>query len=114
MEVGAVPDDFYCDQVLSGLTPVVRVAETENVLAFHHTRPAYPTHIVVIPKRHVASLVEIAPGDEPLLLELLAVVRQVAAGVLAEQGACRVVTNLGRYQEAKHLHWHIYAGEPLR
>lgn len=106
--------DFYCDEVLSGRTPVARVAETVNVLAFHHTRPAYATHIVVIPKRHVESLVDLGPEDEALLLEMLAVVRQVAATVLAEHGACRVVTNLGRYQESRHLHWHVYAGERLR
>jgi histidine triad (HIT) family protein len=43
-------NDFYCDEVLSGLTPVEKVAETESVLAFRHTRPYYPVHIVVIPK----------------------------------------------------------------
>ena len=106
-------EDFYCDEVLSGHTPVQKVLETERVLAYHHTRPYWPVHIVVIPKRHVASL--LAPDlDDDLLLELLGVVRQVAAQVLAEQGACRVLTNLGRYQDSKHLHWHVSAGEPLR
>ncbi|NUQ05929.1 MAG: HIT domain-containing protein [Anaerolineae bacterium] len=103
--------DFYCDEVLSGITPVERVHETANVLAFRHTRPAFPVHIVVIPKRHISSLLDITPEDEPLLLELLAVIRAVAAQVLAEHGACRVVTNLGAYQESKHLHWHVVSGE---
>lgn len=106
--------DFYCDEVLSGRTPVSKVVETENVLAYHHTRPYWPLHIVVIPKRHIASLLALAPEDEPLLLEMLAVIRRVAADVVAEHGACRVVTNLGDYQESKHLHWHIAAGDRLR
>jgi histidine triad (HIT) family protein len=105
--------DFYCDEVLSGKTPVRVVRETAAVLAFHHTRPAYPVHIVVIPKLHVPSLVDFAPGDDALLLELLAVVRDVAAQALAEHGACRVITNLGAYQESKHLHWHVVSGERL-
>ncbi len=42
-------DDFYCDEVLSGRTQVERVLETEQVLAFHHTRPYWPVHIVIIP-----------------------------------------------------------------
>ncbi|HEX7176250.1 MAG TPA: HIT domain-containing protein [Pyrinomonadaceae bacterium] len=107
-------DDFYCDEALSGRTPVRKVAETDNVLAFHHTRPFYPAHVVVIPKRHIASLLALDAEDDELLLELLAVVRRVAAEVLAEHGACRVITNLGEYQDSKHLHWHVVSGQPLR
>lgn len=102
-------EDFYCDEVLSGHTPVRLVRETDNVLAYHHTRPFWPVHIVVIPKRHIASLLTI--DDDQLLLELLRVVREVAEEVLAEHGACRVLTNLGQYQDSKHLHWHVSAGE---
>lgn len=49
-------NDFYCDEVLSGKTPVNKVFESATVLAFHHTRPSYPVHIIVIPKAHVESL----------------------------------------------------------
>jgi histidine triad (HIT) family protein len=107
-------DDFYCDEVLSGRTAVQRVHETENVLAYHHTRPYWPVHIVVIPKCHIASLIALDDADDPLLLELMGVVRGVAADVVAEHGACRVVTNLGEYQDSKHLHWHVGSGTPLR
>jgi histidine triad (HIT) family protein len=107
-----VTEDFYCEEVLSGRTSVSIVSETDSVLAYHHTRPFWPVHIVVIPKRHVASLLTI--DDELLLLELLRVVREVAKQVLDEHGACRVLTNLGKYQDSKHLHWHVSSGEPLR
>ena len=107
-------NDFYCDEVLSGRTAVRRVVETENVLAFHHTRPFYPVHIVVIPKHHIGSLLTLGAEDGQLLLELLEVVKQVAARMVAEHGACRVITNLGEYQESKHLHWHVAAGQPLK
>ena len=105
-------EDFYCDEVLSGRTEVRVVRETDNVLAYHHTRPFWPVHIVVIPKRHISSLLTIE--DDALLLELLRVVREVANEVLAAHGACRVLTNLGRYQDSKHLHWHVSSGEPQR
>lgn len=49
-------EDFYCDEVLSGRTYVKKVLETDNVLAYHHTRPFYPVHIITIPKRHISSL----------------------------------------------------------
>lgn len=105
-----MPSDFYCDEVLSGKTPVERVMETSEVLAFHHTKPSYPVHIVVIPKKHIASLIDIESEDESLMLGMMAVIRQVAKQVLESHGACRVVTNLGAYQDSKHLHWHIISG----
>jgi histidine triad (HIT) family protein len=107
-------EDFYCEEVLSGRTEVERVRETANVLAYYHTRPYWPTHIVVIPKQHISSLLTLAPENNALLLELIDVIREVAAEVVAQAGACRVLTNLGKYQDSKHLHWHVSAGEPLR
>lgn len=107
-------DDFYCDEVLSERLSVKRVTETDNVLAFHHTRPYYPIHVVVIPKRHIGSLINLDEDENNLLLELMAVVREVAAQIVAEHGACRVITNLGDYQDSKHLHWHVAFGQPLR
>jgi histidine triad (HIT) family protein len=109
-----VSNDFYCEQVLSGLTSVDKIAETDNVLAFHHTRPFYPVHIVVIPKQHIVSLIALEPTDDLLILELFAIIKPIAAKVVDEHGACRVLTNLGNYQDSKHLHWHIISGEPLR
>jgi histidine triad (HIT) family protein len=106
-------NDFYCDEVLSGRTPVNKVLETDNALAYHHTRPFWPVHIVVIPKQHIGSLLTIE-ADDPLLRELIGVIQQVAVRVVEEHGSCRVLTNLGEYQESKHLHWHVCSGDPLR
>ena len=106
--------DFYCDEALSGRTRVDVVAETDEVLAFRHTRPFWPVHIVVIPKMHVPSPVDLGAADETLLHKVLAVVRRVADEVTREHGACRVVTNLGRYQDSKHLHFHVNSGDPLQ
>lgn len=106
-----IMEDFYCDEVLSGKTPVEKVLETANVLAYHHTRPFWETHIVVIPKTHVASLLTIE--DNMLLIELIDVVKWVAGKVVEENGAARVLTNLGEYQDSKHLHFHVYSGDRL-
>lgn len=107
-------DDFYCDKVLSGKTPVEKVVETENVLAFQHTQPFWEAHIVVIPKRHISSLLTLEDSDTSLFLELFEVIKTVAAQVTAEKGAARVLTNLGEYQESKHLHFHVSSGEKIR
>lgn len=94
--------------------PVVKILETENVLAYHHTRPFWPVHIVVIPKKHIDSLLTVEKEDEPLLLELFGIIRKVAARIVEEHGACRVLTNLGHYQESKHLHFHINSGQQAK
>ena len=107
-------DDFYCDEVLSGRTAVDVVLETEDVLAYHHTRPFWPVHIVIIPKTHVPSLIDLGGVDEGILSKLITIVRTVAKDVTEEYGACRVLTNLGKYQDSKHLHFHVNSGEPLR
>ena len=104
-------EDFYCEEVLSGKTAVEIVAETANALAYNHTRPFWGTHIVVIPKTHIASLLTIKDND--LLIELIDLVKLVAATVVQEKGAARVLTNLGEYQDSKHLHFHIYSGERI-
>ena len=88
--------------------------ETDDVLAYHHTRPFWPVHIVVIPKRHISSLLTLEDSDASLLLKMIEVVQEVATQIVTEHGACRVLTNLGRYQDSKHLHWHVSSGDPLR
>ena len=107
-------EDFYCERVLSGKTKVEKVFETENILAFFHTKPFWETHIVVIPKKHISSLLTLEKTDEMLLLELFSVIRHVAEQVVAENGAARILTNLGNYQESKHLHFHVNSGKKIR
>jgi histidine triad (HIT) family protein len=107
-------EDFYCENVLSGKIAVETVFETSDVLAYRHTRPFWETHIVVIPKRHISSLITMDAADNATLIALFDVIRRVAANVVAERGSARVLTNLGKYQESKHLHFHVYAGERLK
>jgi histidine triad (HIT) family protein len=107
-------EDFYCEEVLSCKTKVQKVLETENVLAYYHTKPFYPVHIVAIPKRHISSLITVEENDNALLLELFDVIKKVASMVIEKNGACKVITNLGDYQDSKHLHWHVVYGKPLR
>jgi len=87
------------------------VHHSDGVLAYHHTKPYWDVHIVVVPKRHVRSLTDTHGADEALLRELLQVVQDVARHVEAEHGAARVLTNLGAYQASKHLHVHVSSGD---
>ncbi len=104
-------NDFYCDMAVPGKVPLVKEYESDNVLAFHHTRPHWPVHIVVVPKKHIASFTALSAEDMPILLELLEALKTIAAKVEKEHGAARILTNLGHYQDSKHLHFHINSGE---
>ena len=107
-------DDFYCDVALPNLAALDVVHDGDGVLAFHHTRPFWPLHIVVVPKRHVPSLTDADGADDALVRELLVVVQDIARDVEATHGAARVLTNLGTYQDSKHLHVHVSSGDELR
>ena len=103
--------DFYCDEVLSGKTEVNRVIETDNVLAYYHTRPSYQSHIVVISKKHISSFLSLNSEDDSLLLEMLSVAKSCAEQTVNDFGGCKLITNMGEYQDTKHLHWHIVYGK---
>ena len=107
-------DDFYCDVAIPRARELDVVEEDARVLAYHHTRPFWPTHVVVVPKRHLASLTTVGASDEADVRALLACVQRVARQVESDQGEAAVLTNLGRYQDSKHLHVHVHAGDALR
>jgi histidine triad (HIT) family protein len=102
--------DFYCDVAIPDPAALDVVFEDEHVLAFHHTRPFWRTHIVIVPKRHIASLTTVTEDDAPLMRRLFAVVQSIAHDVEEATGAAAVLTNLGRYQDSKHLHVHVHSG----
>ena len=106
--------DFYCDQVLSGRIAVERITETEQVLAFHHTQPYWPVHIVVIPKRHISSLAALEEGEMAIVQEMLTLAAEICRDVTAKEGGCRLSTNCGDHQTTKHLHFYIHSGSRLR
>ena len=104
-------DDYYCENVFSGKVQVEKVLETKRVLAYHHTKPHWPVHIVVVPKEHITSLLTIE--DESLIQEIINVIKEVAKEVNTKHGKCKVITNLGEYQDSKHLHFHVCSGEEI-
>jgi histidine triad (HIT) family protein len=106
--------DFYCDKILSGLLDIDVYFENEYVLAFHHSNPLWEQHVVLLPKKHIESLLTMEEADNQLLLELMRTAKVIAGDFMARFGACRVYTNLGSYQSSKHLHWHIGSGQQLR
>jgi len=107
-------NDFYCDVAIPNIDNLDVIEDTASVLAYRHTRPFWAVHIVVVPKAHIESFTTVAEVDEPVVRELLAVVHRIAGGVESSHGAARILTNLGTYQDSKHLHIHVSSGDRLR
>lgn len=109
----AVEDCLFC-KIAGGELDSEIVAETEDALAFKDINPAAPTHLLVIPRRHIASLAELSGSDGELLGGLLEMIKDVArdAGV---DDAYRVVSNVGRGagQSVFHLHFHVLGGRSM-
>lgn len=107
-------NDFYCDVALKDTESLKKEYESDNVLAYHHTRPYWPVHIVVVPKKHISSFTNRNAEDDPIVDEILRVVRMIAKKVEEERGEARILTNLGKYQDSKHLHFHVSSGDAVR
>jgi histidine triad (HIT) family protein len=106
-------DCLFC-KIVSKEVPAQLVLDRDDVLAFRDVNPQAPTHVLVIPKQHVASLEAVGPDQGPLLASLVAAVNEVARedGIA---GGYRLVTNVGRTagQSVDHLHLHVLGGRSL-
>ncbi len=100
--------DWYCEDVLSGRLDVQRIFEDERVLAFHHPRPSASPHVVIVPKEHVASLLDKKALDGQLLTSMLRAIQHVA-GVLGLDGGdgFYVRANAAAPGVTPHMHWHV-------
>jgi len=110
----AEQDCIFC-RIAAGEIPAAKVFEDERAVAFRDINPQAPTHALVIPRAHIASLNEAAEADEALLGHLLVVAARVAreAGH-AEAGFRTVVnTNADAGQTVFHLHVHVLGGRRL-
>ena len=104
------PTCIFC-KIVRGEIPGRKVYEDADILAFHDVNPKAPVHFMLIPKRHIATLYDVAERDQAALGKIM-----VLAGRLArEQGAAdgfRMIVNSGRVgnQEVMHVHVHVLGG----
>jgi histidine triad (HIT) family protein len=106
--------DFYCDQIINGNLLVDIVWETENILAFHHTKPYFEVHVVIISKQHIDSLSSPKSAAPELAIDFLQAIQIITSQLEQKWGGCRVSSNVGNYQISQHLHWYVHAGKRLR
>jgi len=108
-------DCIFC-KIISGEIPGKIVYKDDLVTAFNDINPAAPTHILVVPNKHIVSINEIALEDEALMGHMLITVKKIAADQGISKKGYRLIINTGQAanQVVQHLHMHILGGQPMR
>jgi histidine triad (HIT) family protein len=94
---------------MSFALPVQRLKETKNLIAFYHPKPAYPVHILLVPKKSIASLEELSAQDSDFLIDLIQCVQTLVAELNLSAAGYRLVVNGGEFQDFPQLHFHLIA-----
>ncbi len=105
---------LFC-RIIAGEIPASKVHEDEHCLAFRDINPQAPVHVLLIPKKHLASLNDAALEDHAVLGHLMCVAPRIARQEGLADGGYRVVANTGADagQTVWHIHLHVMGGRPM-
>ena len=108
-------DCIFC-KIAEGEIPSDRVYEDNHLVAFRDLNPQAPTHILIIPKKHLSTLLEVESEDVELLGRLQVAAVEIARQEGLDDDGFRLVTNCleGAGQSVFHIHVHLLGGRPLR
>ncbi|MCI8387401.1 MAG: histidine triad nucleotide-binding protein [Clostridiales bacterium] len=106
-------DCIFC-KIIAGEIPSNKAYEDDDILAFYDINPQTPVHILVIPKKHIASVDAVTPENSAVVAKIFETIPKIAAAAGLTNGY-RVITNCGddACQTVKHLHFHIIGGRKL-
>jgi histidine triad (HIT) family protein len=107
----AAADCLFC-RIVADELPSTRVHEDDLVIAIRDIAPRAPTHILLLPRRHIASALDLTDDDAPLVGRLFAVAADMARSEGIADAGYRLVSNVGRWggQSVDHLHVHLMGG----
>ncbi|URN94327.1 MAG: histidine triad nucleotide-binding protein [Candidatus Pristimantibacillus lignocellulolyticus] len=105
-------DCLFC-KIIEGTIPSTKVFENEHVLAFRDITPAAPTHILIIPKKHIATMNDVTREDDLVVAEIFAAARHIAKEEGYAEAGYRLINNVNADggQVIYHLHFHLLAGK---
>ena len=92
---------------MSFAIPVKRLRETNTLIAFYHPKPAYPFHVLLVPKKAIVSLKEFDATDTAFLSDLYSTVQNLVNEFQLAEGAYRLILNGGEVQDFPQLHFHL-------
>ena len=105
---------LFC-KILAGEIPSAKVYEDEQVFAFRDIAPVAPVHVLIVPKKHMANILELAGDETGIASAVVEAVKVIAEQEGIAQSGFRVTTNCGRdgAQSVEHLHFHLMGGAAL-
>lgn len=105
---------LFC-KIATGTIPAKVAMETDELLAFHDVHPQAPTHVLVIPKRHIATINDCQTPDEGLLGRMILAAKQIAIELNISEPGYRLNFNVnsGGGQEIYHIHLHLLGGRQM-
>ena len=105
---------LFC-KIASKEIPSKTVLDEEDLFALHDINPGAPTHVLIIPKRHIVGLGDAKPEDQEVFGKILLATRRVAEMTGIAESGFRVVVNSGPHagQSVFHLHVHVIGGRPM-
>ena len=108
-------DCIFC-KIASGQIPTNYIYEDDRVVAFSDIEPQAPTHILIIPKEHIASANDLTEENASIVGHIFAVAAKIAKDEGIAEGGYRIVNNCGEDggQTVKHLHFHMLGGRSLQ
>lgn len=105
---------LFCE-IAAGRSPARIVHQDETVVAFHDSHAQAPAHVLIVPRRHVASLLDLSPGDDALVGALVRTARDLAQELGIADDGFRLVFNSGEDAgySVHHIHLHLLGGRRL-
>ncbi|MNH82821.1 HIT-like protein [compost metagenome] len=107
-------DCLFC-KIAEGQIPSNKVYEDDKFLVFHDIQPAAPTHVLIIPKKHIATMNDVAAEDLALIGEMHKVAQDAAKKLGVSESGYRLINNCGpdSGQAVYHIHYHLLGGAKL-
>ncbi|MET3998385.1 histidine triad nucleotide-binding protein [Marinobacterium sp. MBR-109] len=107
-------DCLFC-KILEGEIPAERVYEDDQVIAFRDINPQAPFHCLIIPRKHIATLNDIADGDREVVGHMIQAASKIAQQQGFDQDGYRTVFNCNTHggQTVYHIHLHLLGGKPM-
>lgn len=87
--------------------PLSQLRENENVIAFFHPDPSYPFHVLIVPKRPIASIMELKHNEYDCLVDVFEIAKSLVQEYQLDEHGYRLIVNSGKYQEVSQLHFHL-------
>ena len=103
-------DDCIFCKIIKRELPTTVKSENESVIAFVTNKPAAKVHILIVPKKHISTFLDISENDKEILYEMKKMAEEVVEKENIKE-AYKLIFNGGNYQSVKHLHWHLLGGE---